>query len=83
MLVIRIRPPARQRKTENISRETINTKNSITIIVIHRVFKTTTLLALVPGSNRSYNNVGSSRYIAVDIANPVHDQKRDSFVSLH
>ncbi|KZV28669.1 hypothetical protein F511_30682 [Dorcoceras hygrometricum] len=33
----------------------------ITVIDIHRGFKTTTLLALVPGSNRSYNNVGSSR----------------------
>ncbi|KZV27829.1 hypothetical protein F511_28330 [Dorcoceras hygrometricum] len=28
---------------------------------IHRAFKVTTLLALVPGSNRNYKNAGSSR----------------------
>ncbi|KZV43127.1 hypothetical protein F511_04519 [Dorcoceras hygrometricum] len=52
LLGIRIRPPARQRRTYNKQPGDDQYEKSITIIDIHRVFKTTTLLALVPGSNR-------------------------------
>ncbi|KZV16031.1 hypothetical protein F511_26160 [Dorcoceras hygrometricum] len=54
------RPPARQRK----NRKTCPGDDQYyktTHHDIHRVFKVTTLLALVPGSNRNYNNAGSSR----------------------
>ncbi|KZV52545.1 hypothetical protein F511_23314 [Dorcoceras hygrometricum] len=54
-------PPARQRKNRKHKPGDDQYENNNTNIVIHRVFKTTTLLALVRGSNRSYNNVGSSR----------------------
>ncbi|KZV15619.1 hypothetical protein F511_38623 [Dorcoceras hygrometricum] len=62
LLGIRITPPGKAAEEQKInSREMINTSNTKTIYDIHRVFKTNTLLALVPGSNLNYKNAGSSR----------------------
>ncbi|KZV06949.1 hypothetical protein F511_45569 [Dorcoceras hygrometricum] len=50
---------------------------------IHRAFNGIPCWQLVPGSDQFLEETGTSRLIVVDYINPVHDQKRDSFVSLH